>query len=197
MTSTQPLDFKRYNSESASEILTSVVGPLYVATHSDVAGDAFYGADRFVKRLQNHVKAPGFELVVASIDTRNIGQAYGYTLQQDARWWKFLTTPVDEALIKEDGTRTFALCELMIHPDFQRHGIARKLHDNTLSTRPESRATLLVRENNKAAQDAYAKWGWQKIGKLQPFPDSPNFDALILNLAHPHSNEPARHGPQR
>jgi len=193
MTATQSIDFKRYNSETASEIFTSVVGPLYVATHSDVAGDAFYGADRFVKRLQNHAKAPGFELVVASIDTREVGQAYGYTLQKDARWWKLLTTPVDEALIEEDGSRTFALCELMVHPESQRHGIARKLHDNILRARPESRATLLVRENNNAAQDAYSKWGWRKIGKMQPFPDSPHFDVLILDRTHPDSNEHTEH----
>jgi ribosomal protein S18 acetylase RimI-like enzyme len=182
MTAARPLDFKRYDPQSASEIFTSVVGPLYVATHADVAGSEFYGAERFIKRLHNHARAPGFELVVVSLDDQVIGQSYGYTLQENARWWKFLTTEVDESLTKEDGFRTFALCELMVHPEFQGHGVAHRLHDNILSARPESRATLLVREDNTTARDAYAKWGWRKIGKLQPFPDSPNFDALILDL---------------
>jgi hypothetical protein len=44
------------------------------------------------------------------------------------------------------------------------------------------RATLLVSEDNSPARRAYAKWGWRKIGKLQPFPDSPHYDALVLDL---------------
>lgn len=48
--------------------------------------------------------------------------------------------------------------------------------------RREKRATLLVRNNNTTAQAAYARWKWQKIGTLQPFPDSPLFDAMILPL---------------
>jgi hypothetical protein len=40
---------------------------------------------------------------------------------------------------------------------------------------------LLVSEDNIPARP-YAKWGWRKIGKLQPFPDSPHYDALVLDL---------------
>ncbi|MDW5323496.1 GNAT family N-acetyltransferase [Plantactinospora sp. KLBMP9567] len=61
--------------------------------------------------------------------------------------------------IREDGRRTFALCELMVHPDWQRHGIAHALHDELLPHRSEKRATLLVRKEDTATQKAYAKWG--------------------------------------
>lgn len=182
--------FQRYTSESVGEILGSVVAPLYVATHESVSGKAFYGADRFISRLQSHAEAPNFELVLAVIDDRAVGQAYGYTLPQEARWWRFLTTPLSKDTIQEDGRRTFALCELMVSPEVQGRGIAHKLHDAILAPRREPRATLLVREENTAAQEAYAKWGWQKIGKLQPSPDSPNFDVLILNLAQLRSDNP-------
>jgi ribosomal protein S18 acetylase RimI-like enzyme len=70
----------------------------------------------------------------------------------------------------------------MVHPNWQRHGIAEALHNELMAHRPEERATLLVREDNAAAQAAYAKWGWTKIGKLKPYPDSPNYDALVLQL---------------
>lgn len=153
-----------------------------------LANNDFYGADRFIERLRSHAKAPGFELVVASVDGQEVGQAYSYTPQRDARWWKFLTTPVDEELVAEDGRRTFALRELMVHPDWRRYGIARKPHNNILGARPEPRAALLVREDNIAAQEAYSKWGWYKIGKPQPFSDSPNFDALILDIERLRSN---------
>lgn len=32
------------------------------------------------------------------------------------------------------------------------------------------------------AQQAYARWGWRKVAKLQPYPDSPHFDAMVLPL---------------
>jgi predicted GNAT family acetyltransferase len=85
-------------------------------------------------------------------------------------------------LIAEDGTRTFALCELMTHPDWQGKGVAHAVHDELLSRRPERRATLLVRQDNETARQAYFRWGWRQIGKLRPYPDAPHYDALMLDL---------------
>ena len=87
-----------------------------------------------------------------------------------------------EGFTSETGRRTFALNELMVEPQWQRRGTAHALHDELLRVRPEERATLLVRTDNEAAQTAYARWGWQKVAKVRPFPDSPLFDALILPL---------------
>ncbi len=60
-------------------------------------------------------------------------------------------------MIAETGDRTFALCELMVHPDRQSRGIGHALHEELLGHRPEERATLLVAEDNTQAQRAYAK----------------------------------------
>ena len=103
MSSTPRVDFQRYTSETVGEILESVVAPLYIATHENVSGNAFYGADRFIARLRSHAKAPNFEFVVASIDDRAVGQSYGYTLPKGAQWWRFLTTPLDEGMIEEEA----------------------------------------------------------------------------------------------
>jgi ribosomal protein S18 acetylase RimI-like enzyme len=181
MTSIQA-SFTHNTAEQAEDIMGSAIVPLYEATHADVIDNPFYGADRFAERVRGYMKAPGFEIVVAEIDGRPVGQAFGYALPQTARWWQGLTTPADPDLITETGHRTFALCELMVHPDWQRHGIARSLHDELLYRRSEERATLLVRADNTAAQSAYAKWGWTKIATLRPYPDAPNYDALILPL---------------
>jgi GNAT superfamily N-acetyltransferase len=159
-----------------------VVLPLYEASHPDLIHDPFHSLDRFAERVRRYMQAPGFELVVAEADGVPCGVALGYTLPERARWWDGLTTPVDPGLIAETGRRTFALCELMVHPDWQSRGIGRATHDELLTRRPEERATLLVDEDNAPAQHAYAKWGWRKIGKLQPFPDSPHYDALVLPL---------------
>jgi ribosomal protein S18 acetylase RimI-like enzyme len=44
-------------------------------------------------------------------------------------------------MIAETGDRTFALCELMVHPEWQHRGIAHALNDELLGHRPEDRAT--------------------------------------------------------
>jgi ribosomal protein S18 acetylase RimI-like enzyme len=182
MSGTPEVTFTHYNSETAGEILGTVIVPVYEATHADVINDPFYSAERFVERVRGYMKAPGFEIVAAEMNDEPVGLTFGYTLPESARWWQGLTTPVESSLIREDGHRTFALCELMVHPDWQRQGVAYALHNELLGGRAEERATLLVREDNLAAQSAYAKWGWRKIGKLKPYPDSPNYDALILQL---------------
>jgi hypothetical protein len=62
-------------------------------------------------------------------------------------------------------------------------GIAHRLHDELLSLRSESRATLLVRPENDAANAAYYRWGWQKVAQLQPgWEHAPRYDDLILPL---------------
>ena len=182
MTSTPPVALTHHDGQSAQSILDTVIVPIYEASHADVIEDPFYGAERFAERVRGYATAPGFEMVVAEIDGRPVGQAFGYPLPAGARWWRGLTTPVDPEMIAETGRRTFALCELMVHPDWQRRGVARILHDELLRHRPEERATLLVREENTAARRAYAAWGWHRLGKLRLYPDAPHYDALVLPL---------------
>lgn len=174
--------FTRHDASSAAAVFDSVIIPVYEATHADVISRPFYSASRFADRVRGYMRAPGFELVAAHANGRPIGQAFGYTLQPGGRWWDGLATPVPGGFTSETGRRTFALNELMVEPQWQRRGIAHALHDQLLRGRPEERATLLVRADNEAAQTAYARWGWQKVAKLRPFPDSPLFDALVLPL---------------
>lgn len=174
--------FRHHDADAADAILTSVIVPVYEATHADVIDNPFYSSNRFADRLRGYMKAPGFEIVVAYLDHSPIGQAFGYTLPPNGRWWNGLTTPVPDGFTEETGERTFAFNELMVTPAWRGKGVAHSLHDELLSGRIEERATLLVREDNDSAQTAYARWGWQKIGKLRPFPDSPHFDSLVLPL---------------
>jgi ribosomal protein S18 acetylase RimI-like enzyme len=182
MPATLPVVFTHHDGESVWSILDAVVLPLYEVTHTELLRDPFYSVERFATRVRGYTRSPGFEMVVAEAGGEAVGQAFGYALPAGARWWQGLTTQVDPRTIAETGRRTFALCELMVHPAWQRRGVARALHDELLHHRPEERATLMVREENLAAQRAYAKWGWRKLGKVRPYPDSPHYDALILRL---------------
>ena len=124
----------------------------------------------------------GFEIVIAYVGGEPVGQAFGYTLPSTSKWWDGLTSPVPDGFTTETGTRTFAFNELMVVPAWQGKGVAHALHDELLAGRSEERATLLVREDNASAQLAYRRWGWEKAGKLRPYPDAPHFDSMIRPL---------------
>lgn len=179
---TSDLTFTRHDPADAETILEGVIVPVYVASHQDVIDQPFYSAKRFAERFPGYAKAPGFEIVIAHIGGEPVGQAFGYALPVNARWWEGLTTPVPAGFTTEMGSRTFAFNELMVVPEWQGKGVAHALHDALLGGRAEERATLLVREDNESAQRAYARWGWRKAGKAQPFPDSPHFDVMMVDL---------------
>lgn len=164
--------------DPAEDLITK----LYVATHGNLLDDPFYSPERFIERVRSYARSTGFELLLGIFRGDSVGLALGYSLPAGARWWNGLTTPVDPDFIVEDSTRTFALCEIMTHPDWQGRGVAHRVHDELLFKRLERRATLLVDEGNETARAAYFKWGWRQIGKLRPFPDSPHYDVLILDL---------------
>lgn len=176
------ISFRHHNAASAEVVLESVIAPLYEASHADIGAERFYSIERAVDRIRSYLRAPGFALVVALIDDDPVGQAFGYPLPATTRWWEGLTTPVPDGFTFETGTRTFAFNEANVLPDWQRQGVGRALHDELLGSRRDERATALIREDNVASQTAAARLGWQKIGKLRPYPDSPHFDAMILPL---------------
>lgn len=179
------LTFEHYDGDTAPAILDSVINPLYEATHAEKLANPFYTTERFAERVTGYMRAPGFGLVIAHGDGKPIGLAFGYTLPVDARWWTGLTTPVDQGLIEETGSRTFAVNEIMTLPEYQRQHVARDTHRELLRVRQEERATLLVDEANAPAITAYERWGYRKIANLRPFPDSPNFAAMVLPLPIP------------
>lgn len=176
------LTFTHHDPASTGQILGSVIVPLYETSHADVVANPFYSTERFAERVRGYVRAPGFEIAIAYVEGTPVGQAFGYTLPETSRWWEGLTTPVSAGFTTETGRRTFAFNELMVVPEWQGQGVAHALHDELLGGRKEERATLLVRDDNASAQAAYRRWGWQKIGKLRPYPDAPHFDAMIISL---------------
>src|SRR5882757_3973938 len=179
------ITFAHYAGDSANGIVAPVVVPLYEASYEAELSDPFFSADRFVERLQNYMLAPGFSLAIAYHGDEPVGQAFGYPLPPESRWWEDMTPPPPPAYTAETGSRTFALNELMGTPTWQGRGVAHALHDSVLAARGEARATLLVRTDNASARTAYSRWGWRQVGMLQPFPDSPNLEVMVLPLPLP------------
>ncbi|GAA0264405.1 GNAT family N-acetyltransferase [Cryptosporangium japonicum] len=179
------LDLHALDTDDARAIQDELFA-LYARIYADQLSDPFYSVDRFADRFAGHSGRPGFELVTGRIGGELIGYAYGGPLPPRTQWWNGLREPAPAGATDEDGTRTFALNEIMVTQDWRRRGIARTLHDALLAERPEQRATLLVDPGNTPARTAYLSWGWQLFGHLQPFPDAPVYDALIVDLPLSH-----------
>lgn len=157
---------------------------LYSEVYAGKLDDPFRTPDRFWERLDAYASRDGFAMVTGRIGDDLVGFALGYSLPVGSRWWAGLQGPRagDEEFTREDGTRTFAFNELMVHPTWRSRGFGRALHDALLKPRTEQRATLLVRPDNEPARSSYLRWGWRLIGAVKPFPDSPTFDAMLRDL---------------
>ncbi|MFF0118219.1 GNAT family N-acetyltransferase [Micromonospora arida] len=180
------LQLRHHSADEAKEILDQLVG-LYLEVYA--GGGEFYSEDRYRRQLDLHMQRARWELVTASIGGELIGYIYGFPLPPQTRWWDGIHEPVPPGFTEEDGTRTFALSELLVHPARRRQGVARALHDDLVASRTEQRSTLLARPDNVEAQTAYRSWGWIKITKLQPnWEHSPVFDILISARRNPPSS---------
>lgn len=178
------LEFRRYDAEaarSARDIVEAVFRGAYFRAIEE--GDAFDTPEAFMTRFDSYARNPLIDLVVAFEDGEPAGQAWGWPLAAGNRWWEGLASEPEPGFTSEDGTRTFALSEIMTVRGHTGQGVAHALHDELLRGRHEQRATLLVRPANTTAYAAYTRWGWQAVAKLRPhWADAPLFDVLVLSL---------------
>ena len=157
---TDELQLARYDTYSADAIYDEMV-QLFAKANQDIVHIPFFSVKQFEASFVKQRAHDGFELVTARIGGKLVGVIFGFT---------------------EMPGEQYAICEIMVSPDFQRRGIAKRLHDELLRPRPERRADLYVRKDNVPAQAAYKKWGWTKVGEVQPSPDAPVLDELQLPL---------------
>jgi len=178
------VNFSRFDAAEARRRRNTVEA---VYTRSYVAaitsGDPFDSIEAFMHRFDSYTSQSNFDLVVAYRDGEAIGQAWGWPLTEHTQWWTGLLSEPEPGFTYEDGNRTFALSEIMVSQEWTGRGIAHALHNELLSARTESRATLLVEPQNTTAYRAYLHWGWRKVAQLRPRWDhAPTFDVLILTL---------------
>jgi GNAT superfamily N-acetyltransferase len=177
-------EFRRFDGKGAQEIRSTVEAVFRGAFVDDIeAEDPFDTPEAFMGRFDAYASNPQLDLLVAYLSGQPVGIAWGWPLGAGSRWWNGLSSEPEPGFTDEDGTRTFALSEIMVIKEYTGQGIAHALHDELLRTRPERRATLLTEPDNTNAYRAYLRWGWRAVAKLRPpWPDAPTFDVLILPL---------------
>lgn len=155
---------------------------IYQEVYAERLSDPFFHPDRFWQRLEGYASRDGFRLVTGQVGDEMVGFTLGETLPEGSGWWQGFQGDIDPDVLRETGTRTFAINELMVRPSWRRRGYAKILSTALLAGRTEKRATLLVREENTAAYTAYLSWGFRVIGQVQPFHDSPTYEAMVKDL---------------
>jgi ribosomal protein S18 acetylase RimI-like enzyme len=180
--------FEHYAAPQARDIGVTVED-VYRRSYVDAiaSGDPFHSPQEFMRRFDAYTSRSqsGFTLVLARINGEPVGQTWGWPLPPNTGWWLDLELDDGDPAVftAENGSRTFALSEIMVCSGHTGHGIARQLHDELLGGRPEQRATLLVDPENTRAYNTYRHWGWYKVGTLRPnWENAPTFDVLIKDL---------------
>lgn len=183
MSNPAQLTFRRYLGPAARDVRATVEAIYRDSYTPEQQADPFNSPDTWMRRFDAYTSGSGFDLVIAYADGESAGQAWGWPLTAQSKWWTGLVAEPEPGFTSEDGTRTFALSEIMVRSHFKGRGLARALHDELLAGRNEERATLLVEPDNTTAYRAYSSWGWQRVAQLRPdWPDAPLFDVLIFAL---------------
>ncbi|AYF78800.1 GNAT family N-acetyltransferase [Nocardia yunnanensis] len=149
-------------------------------------GNPFESTEAFMERFEVYSTIAGFSMVLATLDGFPVGQAFGWPLDADTTWWAGLVLdpgqPSLEEFTAEDGTKTFALSELMVDKKHTGRGIAGVLYRGLLAGRAEQRVTWLVNPANHNAYAIYRHWGARRVGTLQPaWQGAPRFHVLIAD----------------
>ncbi|MER7244449.1 GNAT family N-acetyltransferase [Kribbella sp. NPDC000426] len=145
--------------------------------------DPWFHPDQFWERLvELYLPGRDFELVAARIAGTVVSYAFGSPRDQHGPIWDDVHSTYPEWDLPTESVPMYMFREFATHPEHQRKGVGRRVHDMLLEGRSEAVAELLVRKDNVPAQTAYRSWGWVQLGEKQPFPDSPIFDRLVLRL---------------
>ncbi|MEU1824159.1 GNAT family N-acetyltransferase [Streptomyces abikoensis] len=175
------MTLRRYDHTHAAdlrELLLDIHDQCYAESENR---DGFDSRDRFAQFVDGWSQKPGWDCVIGYDGDQAVGFAYGAPLTPTTPWWTKVTG-LDPDYTRETGTRTFAVSEVMVRPQWRKTGTAARLHDDLLRPRPEERATLLVDSTHPKVRSLYEDWGYKPVGTSQPFTDSPLFIVMIRPL---------------
>ncbi|MGW7505953.1 GNAT family N-acetyltransferase [Streptomyces albidoflavus] len=146
---------------------------VHADAYADQMDDEFH--QRFPWFVDHWGGQEGFACVIGFDGEEPVGFAYGAPAVAGREWWR-------EHLSVPGGASTFSVSELMVRPRWRKTGVSRRLHEELLAGRPEALAVLLVDPEHPKVEALYETWGYRRVGRRQPFPDSPNFAVMLREL---------------
>lgn len=174
----QPAEVARIAGELRALYAVVYAEPPYYETEADVAN--------FEARLAEQLQEPSFILIAAWDEGRLTGYIYGFAINSDSPLWaNVFLSPDPGQNVQEWAYPVVFVSELLVAAGYRRRGVARALHDKFLAARDEPKAVLLVHPDATAAQSAYRRWGWYRVGVGRPFPDTPLYYTLLKDLPGP------------
>lgn len=168
------LDLRRFTHDDLSEIRQTLID-----VHADVHADRM-GDDEFRQKFPWFVDHwggnPGFSCVIAYDGEEVVGFAYGAPGAEGREWWR---EHMDAA---PEKSRTFHFSELMVREQWRKTGASERLHRELMNAQDADLAVLLVDVTHPKVQGLYEFWGYRKVGERQPFPDSPLYAVMLVDL---------------
>lgn len=155
---------------------------VYREAYAERLNDPFFYPSRFWERIEGGSHRDGFRLVTGRVNDELVGFTLGSVLPANTGWWQGLKGEVTPDFLQETGSRTFGINELQVRPAWRRRGYAKAMSGALLDGLPVERVTLLVRAENTPAYTAYRSWGFEVIGQMQPFDDSPVYEVMVKDL---------------
>ena len=172
MTFAGDLDLRHFVHDDLPQIRQTLLD-----VHDDAYADSTDEFDqRFPWFVDHWGNNPGFSCAIGYDGDEPVGFAYGAPATLGREWWRDHMDPAPER------DRTFAFSELMVRPRWRKSGVSTALHNGLLAQRSEDLAVLLVDTDTPKVQTLYESWGYRKVGERQPFPDSPMFAVMLVEL---------------
>jgi GNAT superfamily N-acetyltransferase len=137
-----------------------------------------FSRSRFLDRTLTQAARQGFKLTVARLgDGELAGFSFGLPFG-GGTWWAGNVTPPPQQI--RAGTK-FAVIELILRIPWRGRGLGRGLMEKLLEDRSEDYA-ILTSVPEASAHAMYERWGWYKVGTVQPAADAPTMDAMVCAL---------------
>jgi hypothetical protein len=156
---------------------------MFVEAYEGAAGEEFRDRQDFLRRFEDDVQQPAFDMVVAE-GPQPLGCAYGFRAHRSGGRWQGVGAglPADLEELTASG-QVFVIAEMMVPPRFRQAGVATRLQEHLLARSDAARAVALVAPGNTAAEAAYRAWSWQDLGEVGGGSGSPRLRIWSRSLS--------------
>lgn len=173
-----------------AEALREDLADLYVESSDAEAGEEFNDRQKFLLRLADDVKLPGFDMLVAEAEAL-AGCVCGFSVPRDGSWWQGFDGPLPQNLEQLTASgHVFAILETLVHPHQHARGLARLMQERLLTDHQASLGVTLVDESARWVLAALKGWGWREIGRIQREDDATPVRVLVLPLGERTEDHP-------